>query len=112
MVEKGQTLYESLGCITCHQSDGKGRAPKLAGLYGSKVELKGGATVVADAAYIRESIVNPLGRVVNGYDPIMPTFQGLVTEDQIQQIIEYIRSMRPDAAAPVGATTNPAPPKK
>ena len=99
-------------CITCHQSDGKGRAPNLAGLYGSKVELKGGATVVADAAYIRESIVNPLGRVVNGYDPIMPTFQGLVTEDQIQQLIEYIRSMRPNAATLAGATTNPAPPKK
>jgi cytochrome c oxidase subunit 2 len=55
--------------------------------------------VTADASYIRESIVNPLAKIVNGYEGIMPTFQGLVTEDQIQQLIEYVRSIGPNSAA-------------
>jgi cytochrome c oxidase subunit 2 len=94
MAQKGEALYRELGCATCHEG-GSGRAPKLLGVWGSNVELKGGRTVVADAAYLRESIVNPQSKMVNGYEPIMPTFQGLATEDQIQQIIEYIRSAGP-----------------
>jgi cytochrome c oxidase subunit 2 len=109
MSEKGAALFQQLGCVTCHTNDGKGRSPNLVGLYGTKVELKGGATVVADASYIRESIVNPLTKVVNGYEPIMPTFQGLVTEDQIQQLIEYVKSIGPEshAAAPSPAPLSP-----
>ena len=99
MADKGEALFQQLGCITCHQMDGKGRCPKLVGLYGTKVELKGGAVVTADASYIRESIVNPLAKVVNGYDGIMPTFQGLATEDQIQQLIEYVKSIGPKSGA-------------
>jgi cytochrome c oxidase subunit 2 len=112
MAQKGEALFQQLGCVTCHQSDGKGRCPKLAGLYGSKVELKGGAVVTADASYIRESIVNPLAKIVNGYEGIMPTFQGLVTEDQIQQLIEYVRSIGPPsgaAAAPGAREAGEAP---
>jgi len=98
MSEKGEQLFEQLGCVNCHTNDATGRAPKLAGLYGTRVESKGGASVVADASYIRESIVHPLTQVVNGYDGIMPTFQGLVTEDQIQQLIEYMKSIGPKSA--------------
>jgi len=125
MAEKGEALFQQLGCATCHQADGKGRSPKLIGLYGTKVELKGGAVVTADASYIRESIVNPLAKLVNGYEGIMPTFQGLATEDQIQQLIEYVKSIGPGSgaamaaaspagAAPAGATpvTKGAPAKK
>jgi len=106
MAQKGEALFTQLGCVTCHQADGKGRCPKLLGLYGSKVELKGGATVVADAAYLRESILNPQAKIVNGYEGIMPTFQGLATEDQVQQIIEYIRSIGP------GSMNKPAVPMR
>jgi cytochrome c oxidase subunit 2 len=95
MAQKGEALFQQLGCVTCHVSDGHGRCPKLEGLWGTKVELKGGATVTADASYVRESIVNPLAKIVNGYEPIMPTFQGLVSEDQIQQLIEYVKSIGP-----------------
>jgi cytochrome c oxidase subunit 2 len=110
MAAKGQTLFTQLGCINCHQTDGTGRSPNLAGLYGTKVELKGGATVTADASYIRESIMNPLAKVVNGYESIMPTFQGLVTEDQIQQLIEYVRSIGPNSrAATAGSSAGAAP---
>jgi cytochrome c oxidase subunit 2 len=105
MADKGEALFQQLGCVTCHTADGKGRCPDLHGVWGSKVELKGGATVVADASYVRESIVNPLAKVVNGYDGIMPTFQGLVTEDQIQQLIEYVKSIGPQA----GRATTAAP---
>jgi cytochrome c oxidase subunit II len=103
MSDKGEELFQQLGCVNCHTNDGTGRAPKLAGLYGTTVELKGGGTAVADAAYIRESIVNPVTKVVNGYEGIMPTFQGLVTEDQIQQLIEYLKSIGPKSAAARGA---------
>jgi len=102
MSEKGEALFQQLGCVNCHVNDATGRAPKLVGLYGTKVDLKGGATVVADASYIRESIVHPLTQVVNGYDAIMPTFQGLVTEDQIQQLVEYLKSIGPKSAAAAG----------
>jgi len=95
MSQKGEALFQQLGCVTCHVADGTGRCPKLTGLYGTKVELKGGAVVTADASYIRESIVNPLAKIVNGYEGIMPTFQGLATEDQIQQLIEYVKSIGP-----------------
>jgi cytochrome c oxidase subunit 2 len=115
MADKGEALFQQLGCITCHQMDGKGRCPKLVGLYGSKVVLKGGAIVTADASYIRESIVNPLAKIVDGYEGIMPTFQGLATEDQIQQLIEYVKSIGPHsgAATSIGAPQaggNPATP--
>ena len=102
MSEKGEELFQQLGCVNCHVNDGTGRAPKLVGLYGTRVELKGGATVIADASYIRESIVHPLTQVVNGYEGIMPTFQGLVTEDQIQQLVEYLKSIGPKSAAAAG----------
>ena len=110
MADKGEALFQQLGCVTCHTSDGKGRCPKLVGLYGSKVELKGGATVIADASYIRESIVNPLAKIVNGYEGIMPTFQGLATEDQIQQLIEYVKSIGPKSRAATGARSQEAGP--
>ena len=76
------------------------------------MELEGGATVVADEAYIRESIVNPRAKVVAGFQPLMPTFQGLVTEEQLLQLIAYVRSLSQAGAAPSPAgTTAPTPPQ-
>jgi cytochrome c oxidase subunit 2 len=75
-----------------------GRGPVLQGIFGKSVELQGGGTVTADEAYIRESIVNPQAKVVAGFQPIMPTFQGLVTEEQLMQLIAYVRSLSQQGA--------------
>ena len=92
--EEGEKLFQSLACITCHRADSQGRGPRLEGLFGRTIRLTGGATVVADADYIRESILNPTAKVVDGYQPIMPTFQGLVTEEDVMKLIAYIQSLQ------------------
>ena len=91
MAQSGAKLYDQLACITCH---GTGRAPSLAGLYGKTVKLSDGKTVEADDAYMRESIIYPSAKIVAGYPPIMPTYKGQVTEEQLLQLIAYIKSMR------------------
>jgi cytochrome c oxidase subunit 2 len=99
----GEKLFTDLACITCHRDDAQAPAPQLKGLFGHTVQLQGGATAVVNEAYIRESIVNPQAKIVNGFPPIMPTFQGLVSEEQLLQLIAYVRSLgeaTPPAAAP------------
>jgi cytochrome c oxidase subunit 2 len=98
-VENGERLFTDLACITCHKTDTTGRGPVLAGVFGSQVRLMDGRTVVADENYLRESIVNPQAKVVLGYQPIMPTFQGTVSEENLMQLIAYIKTLKP--AAPV-----------
>jgi cytochrome c oxidase subunit II len=95
----GGKLFQDLACVTCHLSTGQGRGPVLNNLFGHEVELTGGAKVVADEAYIRESILNPQAKIVNGFQPIMPTFQGLVTEEQLLQLIAYVRSLSQSGGA-------------
>jgi cytochrome c oxidase subunit 2 len=92
LAERGDKLFHDLACANCHHADGSGRGPSLEGLYGTTVELEGGTKVTVDDAYIRESILSPQAKIVKGYQPIMPTFQGLVTEDQLLQLIEYVKS--------------------
>jgi cytochrome c oxidase subunit II len=96
--QEGEKLFQSLACITCHRADSQGRGPRLEGLFGRTVRLTGGATVVADADYIRESILSPTAKVVDGYQPIMPTFQGLVSEEGVMQLIAYIQSLQQPGA--------------
>ena len=88
----GARLFQEQRCVTCHQTNGI-MAPVLQGVFGKEVKLQGGQTAVADEAYIRESILNPTAKVVAGYQPNMPTFQGQVTEDAIVQLIAYIKSL-------------------
>jgi cytochrome c oxidase subunit 2 len=107
-VAAGAKLFGDLACNTCHMTDSQGRGPMLTNLFNSQVELQSGARVLADEAYIRESIVNPQAKVVAGFQPIMPTFQGLVTEEQLLQIIAYVRSLTPEGGAPAGSTSTPA----
>ena len=102
---RGQQLFQQLACVTCHLNDGTGRGPSLAGVYGSDVQLAAGGTAKADDAYIRESILTPQMKQVNGYQPLMPTFQGLVNEEGVISLIEYIKSL-PAGALP--AATLPA----
>jgi cytochrome c oxidase subunit 2 len=98
-VETGERLFAELSCNTCHTPDSTGRGPSLIGLFGSTVELANGSTVVADENYLRESIMSSQTRVVRGYQPIMPTYQGQVSEEHLMQLIAYIRALKPVASA-------------
>jgi cytochrome c oxidase subunit 2 len=93
LASAGERLFVDLACNTCHRPDSQGRGPVLDGLIGRTVKLQSGESIVADEAYIRESILNPSAKITAGYQPIMPTFQGLVTEEQVLQIIEYVKSL-------------------
>ena len=90
---QGQKIFQDRGCATCHQADQQGRGPMLQGLFGKQQPLQDGSAVTVDEAYIRESILNPQAKVVAGFQPIMPTYQGQLSEDQILQLIAYIRSL-------------------
>jgi cytochrome c oxidase subunit II len=92
----GQKLFNDLACNTCHRPDTQGRGPVLQNLFGKTVELSSGERVVADEAYIRESILNPHAKITAGFQPIMPTFQGLVTEEQLLELIEYVKTLKQD----------------
>jgi len=93
LASNGQKLFQQLGCSTCHLSNGQGRGPRLEGVYGRSVLLDNGETVTADDNYVRESIVDPKAKVVAGFQPIMPTFQGIVSEEQLLQLVAYVRSL-------------------
>ena len=93
MVEAGARQFQQLGCETCHKESDQGRGPKLSGIYGHPVKLTTGQEVVADEDYLRNSILDPGSQVVGGYKPIMPTFQGQLSEETLLQIISYIQSL-------------------
>ncbi len=111
LAARGLKLFQDLGCAACHTAQAPGapesaaRAPNLMSLFGSTVKLADGSSVIADEAYIRESILNPSAKVVAGFQPIMPTFQGLVTEEGLLSLVEYIKSLaaKPGAAPPLGS---------
>jgi cytochrome c oxidase subunit 2 len=100
MQAAGQKIFQQSGCGTCHLADGTGPGPSLLGVYGQPVRLTTGQTVTADGAYIRESILLPRAKIVQGYAPIMPSFQGQLTDDQINSLIAYIRLLGSVQAKP------------
>jgi cytochrome c oxidase subunit 2 len=93
MSNDGAKLFQDLACASCHLENGQGRGPSLAGAFGREVRLSNGQTVLMDDAYVRESILYPQAKIVAGFQPLMPTFKGLVTEEQILQLIAYIKSL-------------------
>jgi cytochrome c oxidase subunit 2 len=93
LASTGAKLFQQHACNTCHRPDSLARGPNLEGLFGRQVRLSDGRTIVADEGYIRESIVNPAAKIVEGYQPIMPTFQGLIDEEGILQLTAYIKSL-------------------
>jgi cytochrome c oxidase subunit 2 len=103
----GARMFEELGCSTCHRTDTQGRGPILTGVYGNKVLLEDGRTVVADENYVRESILNPGAKVVSGFKPIMPTFQGMVNEEQLAALVAYVKSLSQPNAPKGTASTAP-----
>jgi cytochrome c oxidase subunit 2 len=94
MLQQGEALFTQLACVTCHLADGSGRGPSLVGVFGSKVTLEDGSTVTADESYLRESILTSQAKIVKGYEHVMPTFQGLINEDGVAALIEYVKSMQ------------------
>jgi cytochrome c oxidase subunit 2 len=102
MAASGAELFQALACVTCHRAASAGRiarGPVLDGLYNSQVKLANGRTLTADDNYLRESILTPAARLVAGWDPLMPTFQGQVSEEQLTELIAYIRSLGPAGGA-------------
>jgi cytochrome c oxidase subunit II len=99
----GEKLFVEKACSTCHLANGTGRAPSLNGLYGNQVTLADGSKVVADDGYIRESILQPQAKIVAGYQPVMPSFQGQLTEEQILALTAYIRSLQAQPAPAKGS---------
>jgi cytochrome c oxidase subunit II len=89
----GEKIFAELGCATCHRSDTQGRGPDLLGVFGKPVQLEDGRTVIADENYVRESILDPGAKIVKGFKPVMPTFQGLVSEEQLNALIAYVKSL-------------------
>jgi cytochrome c oxidase subunit 2 len=107
LASAGGKLFVQHACNTCHRPDSLARGPNLEGLFGKKVQLQDGRTIVVDETYIRESIVMPNAKLVAGYQPIMPTFQGLISEEGLLQLIAYVKSL---SAAKPGQPAGVQPP--
>ncbi|KAA6457512.1 cytochrome c oxidase subunit II [Acidobacteria bacterium AB60] len=93
LAQNGERLFASLSCSACHNGRADARGPALAGVYGSKLTLTNGQSVSVDEAYLREAILNPSEHVTQGYSPIMPTYQGQISEDGVISLVEYIKNL-------------------
>lgn len=98
---RGARLFTRLGCISCHGVNPGVSAPNLAGVFGRPVGLSDGATIVADENYLRESILNPKAKITLGYQPIMPSFAGVISEEEVLDLIAYLKSLK---GTPPGAS--------
>jgi cytochrome c oxidase subunit 2 len=94
MAARGAARFRQYGCSGCHGASASVHAPKLEGLFGKPVQLEGGGTVIADERYIHDSVMLPKKEVVAGYAPIMPSFQGQIAEEDLLDIVEYVKSLR------------------
>jgi cytochrome c oxidase subunit 2 len=94
MAETGAKIFQRLACASCHREGGAGAGPALAGVFLREVALEGGGTAVADENYLRESILRPNAKIVKGWAPRMPTYEGRVDEAQLQQLIVYLKSLK------------------
>jgi len=111
LAEQGEKLFQQNGCATCHLLDQQGRCPILRNVYMKPVQLNDGRTVVADDAYLRESILEPNAKIVQGFEPnVMPNFKGQLSEENVIQLIAYIKSLSPATpASQRGPATNMTP---
>jgi cytochrome c oxidase subunit 2 len=93
--QAGERLYRTRGCAQCHSVDGAGgTGPTFSKLFEHKVAVEGGKTVIADEDYVRESIMDPQAKIVLGFQPVMPTFKGRLTDQEITAIIEYLKTLQ------------------
>ena len=94
LAQNGERLFASLGCNQCHTGAAGARGPNLAGLYGKKVQMEDGSTQLANEAFLRDTILNPSSHVPAGYKPIMPTYQGQISEEGLIDLVEYLKSLK------------------
>ena len=94
LAQNGERLFASMGCNACHSGNAAARGPNLAGVYGSKLTLTDGSQVLVNDAYLRDAILNPSQHVTAGYTPIMPTYQGQISEDGLIDLVEYIKQLQ------------------
>ena len=93
LAQNGERLYASLGCNACHSGQPEARGPNLAAVYGARLQLASGSYVTVDDAFLRDTILNPSMHVTVGYAPIMPTYQGQVSEEGLIDLVEYIKKL-------------------
>ena len=91
-VPDGAALFENLGCIGCHEVDGKGRGPALVGLSGQTILLDNGQVVNVDEQYVRTAILEPSAQVHTGYSPIMPSYEGRISDEELSTLVNYLLS--------------------
>ena len=104
LASQGEKLFQKYACNTCHMDNGTGRGPMLAGAYGKTRPLSDGSSVVIDDNYIRESILHPQAKIAAGFQPVMPTFQGQVSEEDLIRLLAYVKSLpAPQSAATTAA---------
>jgi cytochrome c oxidase subunit 2 len=95
VVEVGELMYRKYVCHTCHSIDGTRKiGPSFKGLFGREATMTNGQTIVADENYIKTSVVNPQAAIVSGYPPVMPTYQGLIKDRELNALIEYIKTLK------------------
>jgi cytochrome c oxidase subunit 2 len=104
---RGERLFSELACNTCHLADGTGRAPSLVKKFGSPEQLADGSVVTVDEGYVRESILMPQAKLVAGYQPLMPTFQGLINEESVMALVEYVKSLQGSQGGAAAAPASP-----
>jgi cytochrome c oxidase subunit 2 len=97
--QRGEQLFNDLSCNTCHRNDGSGRGPSLVNKFGQPQPLADGSSVTVDEAYVRESILTPQVKVAAGYNPLMPTFQGLISEENVIALVEYVKTLKGPAGS-------------
>jgi cytochrome c oxidase subunit II len=100
LARQGKALFGALGCSGCHARTSTVHAPDLQGIYGRTVPLSDGRLVTADEAYLRDSILEPAKDIVAGYAPVMPSFRGIVAEDEMVLLIAYLKSLSAPSSAP------------
>jgi cytochrome c oxidase subunit 2 len=111
LAQNGERLFASLSCNACHNTRPDARGPNLVGVYGSQLTLQNGETVTADDAYLRQAILDPSQHVTQGYTPIMPTYQGQVSEDGVIALVEYIKNLQSDYRLQQTLNTTDIPPQ-
>jgi len=105
LAQNGERLFASLSCTACHNGRPDARGPSLANVYGAKLTLANGRSTIADEAYLRDAILNPSQHVTQGYAPIMPTYQGQISEDGVIALVEYIKNLNSDYRVQQTTTT-------
>jgi cytochrome c oxidase subunit 2 len=105
LAQNGERLFASLSCAACHNGRPDARGPSLANVYGSKLTLANGQSTIVDEAYLRDAILNPSQHITEGYAPIMPTYQGQISEDGVISLVEFLKTLNSDYRVQQTTTT-------